>query len=306
MIDPWTAHMLRGEFEKALLINDEALRNRQPPSREVPRHLQSIWDGRALDGRRVLVRCYHGLGDTIQFIRYVPMLQAVAAEVTVWVQPALIPVLRTMRCPLTLLPLHDGVPEYPYDADIELMELPHFFRTTLATVPADVPYLHVTPRRLADDGTIAVWLFPNAGDWDLRRHIPLDLLADLRVAGVSLYCLARDAGSSGAVEGWRIVRGPDDILSTAALMAGADIVISADSMAAHLAGAAGVTTWTLLHTESDWRWMEHRADSPWYPTMRLFRQRQRGDWRSVVDEVAGALRMRAAARSFHQPLSPFT
>jgi len=254
----------------------------------------------------VLVRCYHGLGDTIQFIRYIPMLQSIAADVAVWVQPALIPVLRTMRCPLTLLPLHDGVPEYTYDADIELMELPHFFRTTLATLPADVPYLHVRPRRAVEDGTLAVWLFPNAGDWDLRRHIPLELLDSLRIADVSLCCLARDAGASPAVDGWRIARGPDDILATAALIAGADLVISADSMSAHLAGALGVPTWTLLHTESDWRWMEHRADSPWYPTMRLFRQRQRADWRSVVEEVGRALRKTAARRRLDQPLSPFT
>src|SRR3712207_6559067 len=139
-------HMRRGEFEAAWALSDAVLRARAGvPCWHLPRHLQYIWDGTPLAGKRVLVRCYHGLGDTIQFIRYVPLVSAIAAEVIVWAQPALIPILRTVRGIGRLLPLHTGAPAVEYDLDVEVMELPHVFRTTLATLPAEVPYLHVEP-----------------------------------------------------------------------------------------------------------------------------------------------------------------
>src|SRR5437868_14123606 len=134
--DMWTHHMSRGEFDKAWTISDAILSHRKnQTSTHLPRHLQWIWDGSALHGRRVLVRCYHGLGDTIQFIRYIPLLQRIAAEVVVWVQPSLIPLLQTMVHEITFMPLHDGTPEYAYDVDVELMELPHVFRTTIDSIP---------------------------------------------------------------------------------------------------------------------------------------------------------------------------
>jgi hypothetical protein len=97
-----------------------------------PRHLQYIWDGTPLAGKRVLVRCYHGLGDTLQFIRYAPLIKTIAREVIVLAQPALLPLLRTMRGIDRLLPLHNGAPDVEYDVDVESMKLPHIFRTTLA------------------------------------------------------------------------------------------------------------------------------------------------------------------------------
>src|SRR4051812_41095122 len=104
----WMRHMRRGNFAMAWEVSDLLMRYRRPPAPEVPRHLQQIWDGSALDGRRVLIRCYHGLGDTIQFIRFAPAVKAVAAEVIVWVQAELVPLLQCAEGIDRIEPLHDG------------------------------------------------------------------------------------------------------------------------------------------------------------------------------------------------------
>src|ERR671932_14884 len=142
----WMACMRRGAFEAAWAISDAVLRARAGvPCWHWPRHLQYIWDGTPLAGKRVLGRCYHGLGDTIQFIRYAPLIKAIAAEVIVWAQPPLLPLLEMVQGIDQLLPLHDGVPEVEYDVDVEVMELPHIFRTTPETIPLTISYLHVDP-----------------------------------------------------------------------------------------------------------------------------------------------------------------
>src|SRR5688572_4769011 len=111
-VDDWTLHMRRGEFEAAWKVSDRVLRARAGvPCEHLPRHFQYFWDGQPLDGKRVLVRCYHGLGDTIQFIRYAPLLRSRAREVIVWAQPKLIPLLRSVPGIDLLLPLHDGAPD---------------------------------------------------------------------------------------------------------------------------------------------------------------------------------------------------
>jgi hypothetical protein len=139
----WLRYMRRGNWELAWRISDDLLaaRRGRPPDWTAPRHLQPVWDGSPLAGRRVLVRCYHGLGDTIQFIRLVPRLARIASAVTVWAQSALIPLLSSMPGLGELLSLHDGTPEVAYDVDVEVMELAHVFRVTPETLPATVPYL---------------------------------------------------------------------------------------------------------------------------------------------------------------------
>ena len=120
-VDPWMEAMRRGDFAEAWKISDALLPTRATEDHQkLPRHFQKIWDGSSLAGKRVLVRCYHGLGDTIQFIRYAALLKEVAAEVIVWAQPSLIPLLRTVKGIDQLLPLHDGVPDVEYDVDVEL------------------------------------------------------------------------------------------------------------------------------------------------------------------------------------------
>ncbi|HET9984469.1 MAG TPA: glycosyltransferase family 9 protein [Longimicrobiales bacterium] len=284
--------MRRGEFAAAWTISDAVLRSRAGrPSWHLPRHEQWIWDGTPLAGRRVLIRCYHGLGDTLHFIRYAPLVRALASEVTLWAQPSLLPILRTAGGIDRLVPLHDGAPDAEYDVDVELLELPHIFRTTLETLPADVPYLHVPPAPRPTRTAVRVGVVWRAGDWDDRRSVPTHLVAGLaRVPGIELHVLQQGPAREEWPRGVGMLTGSEDVLELAALMRALDLVLSVDSMPAHLAGALGVPVWTLLHAEPDWRWLERRPDSPWYPTMRLFRQARAGEWEPVVERVAAGLR----------------
>jgi hypothetical protein len=287
----WMRHMRRGEWSAAWRLSDQVLRARAGiPCWHLPRHEQYVWDGTPLHGKRVLVRCYHGLGDTLQFIRYAPLLREIGAEATFWAQPALIPLLRTMRGIGALLPLHDGDAGVDYDVDVEIMELSHVFRATPETVPAGVPYLHVDPAPRADDGRMHVGLVWKAGEWDDRRSIPVRLLAPLaEIPGIALHVLQRGSGLAERPAGFGVDAGSDDPLQAARTMRALDLVVTVDSMPAHLAGALGVPVWTLLHADADWRWMDGRDDSPWYPTMRLFRQARAGEWEPVIARVAAEL-----------------
>jgi len=293
----WMAAMRRGDFAAAWRASDEVLRARAGVlCWHLPRHEQWVWDGTPLGGKRVLIRCYHGLGDTLQFIRYAPLVHEIAAEVTVWAQPALIPLLRTARGIDRLLPLHDGACEAEYDVDVEVMELAHVFRSTVDTLPAEVPYLHADPAPLERDGRLHVGIVWRAGDWDDRRSIPFPLLAPLvELPGVVLHVLQRGAGREDA-GGFGVDSGSDDVVECARVMRALDLVVTVDSMTAHLAGALGVPVWTLLHADADWRWMQGREDSPWYPTMRLLRQPSAGEWAPVIARVAAGLREMAERR----------
>jgi hypothetical protein len=292
----WMLHMRRGDFEAAWRLSDAVLDARATLSCDhLPRHCRWLWDGRPLERKKVLVRCYHGLGDTIHFIRYAPLVKAVAQQVTVLAQAELMPLLATVPGIDRLLPLERSEDALAYDVDVELMELPHAFRTTLETIPARIPYIHSAKASLARE-QLAVGIVWAAGDWDRRRSIPPALLAPLaKLPGVELHvfqvgaALTERRGWPAALPQWR------DIGEEAALMRGLDLMISIDSLPAHLAGALGVPVWMLLHKQADWRWMEERDDSPWYPTMRLFRQQRLGDWQPVIAAVASELAQVSAA-----------
>jgi hypothetical protein len=293
----WMRAARRGDFEEAWRCSDRIrarTTNRGDPA--VPRHLQQIWDGTPLEGRRVLVRCYHGLGDTIQFARYLPALRIIARDVIVWAQPKLVPLLQTVSDGLTVLPLHDGAPDVEYDVDIEIMELAYAFRTTLATIPANVPYLRAPAAAVAQgehSRACAVGIAWRAGDWNPERSIDFTLLTSflddigLDIRWHSLQFEARAGESHPRLQ--PCAAEDSDINAIAARMQSLSLVISIDSMPAHLAGALGVPVWTLLPHEADWRWLERRGDSPWYPTMRLFRQTQPGHWDRVLQDVHQAL-----------------
>jgi hypothetical protein len=288
-----------GAFEEAWKCSDAVLKSRAgKPCCHLPRHFQYIWDGSSLEGKRVLVRCYHGLGDTIQFIRYAPLVKTVAAEVTVWAQPPLIPLLKTVEGVDQLLPLHDGTVEAAFDVDVEVMELPHIFRTTLATIPSDVPYMKVDPMPLPlDKENLMVGLVWKAGDWDNRRSMPFSLLAPLGdVKGISFYILQSAANSAGWQGEFGIYPGDCSLFEYARFIRALDLLITVDSMPAHLAGALGVPVWNLLHTEADWRWMANRDDSPWYPTMRLLRQERPGEWKAVIERTTAELEQLSKSR----------
>jgi hypothetical protein len=283
----WLEAIRRGDFPSAWRVSDEVLAGRLTEVRDwtIPRHQQWIWDGRPLRDQRVLVRCYHGLGDTLQFVRFVPDLGRLAREVIVWAQPALLPLLAQMPGIGTLLPLHDGTPEVDYDVDIESMELPHALRTSASSLASRVPYLRVQPQPRYSE-RLSIGLLARAGDWDARRSVPDDLLTErLRsVPGSALFNLQLAPPLPNMPD----LSSPD-ILTLAERLTGLDLVITADTMLAHLAGALGLRTWTLLPFEADWRWLKDRSDSPWYPSMRLFRQPRPGAWPAVLDDVAEAL-----------------
>jgi hypothetical protein len=283
--------MRRGAFARAWALGDRGLRwPRDPDWFRRPRHEQRIWDGRPLDGQRVLVRCYHGLGDTIQFARYLPMVAARARSVVVWAQPRLLPLLATMHLPIAWRPLHDGVIDEPFDVDVEIMELPWVFRTTLATVPRTVPYFDVAAAREPADRRPSIAVTWRAGDWDDTRSIPVEQIAPLaRLGGARWIAAVADPDPTERAAWAGDWDASPDLLAYARFLASVDLVVSVDTMTAHLAGALGVPVWTLLKRDADWRWMDARADTPWYPSMRLLRQRRPGDWREPLADVARAL-----------------
>ena len=288
--------MRRGDFARAWEISDahlHALRAGGGPVQMGPRHLQRIWDGEPLAGKRVLVRCYHGLGDTVQFVRFIAPLRAFAREVTLWAQPRLVRLLEAAAGADRVLPLHDGVPDVAFDCDIEIMELAHALRAQPATIARRVPYLFPKSSRERlpiSPHELAVGLVWRAGDWNPERSLPAQWLATLnRVRGVRFFSLQTGpAAAEAALIGAQDI-GSEDAELTAARLRCLDLAIVVDTFAAHLAGALGVPTWLLLHHDCDWRWMKDRRDCVWYPTMRLYRQPAPGDWTSVINEVKAGL-----------------
>jgi hypothetical protein len=300
--EAWLRCAKRGDFASAWRISDRILgRHTASPDVTKPRHLRSVWTGQPLNGKRVLIRCYHGLGDTLQFIRFAPLVREIAREVSVWAPSPLLPLLASVRGIDRLLPLHDGEPDVDSDVDVEVMELPFVFRTTLGTIPRDVPYISAPPRDLPErsspDGKAQsasrrrprVGFAWRSGDWERNRSIPFDVVRPLfdieRVEPFSLQQRRRPDEIHP-----RLTDISDgDLFDAACRVAALDLMITIDSMPAHLAGALGIPVWTLLLKDADWRWMEERTDSPWYPTMRLFRQEEEGEWEPVVARIRGAI-----------------
>lgn len=302
----WMCAMLRGDFASAWRIGDAVLAARAGRDcTHRPHHLRWVWDGTPLAQKRVLIRCYHGLGDTLQFIRFAPVLKRICPFVAVEAQSELLPLLAAVPGIDALVPLDGAAP--PHDVAIEAMEVPHALRLTLQAVPAKVPYLAVPPalaraaraRVAGAAGRLKVGLVWAAGAWRPERSVPVAELIPLNdLPQIALYNLQRGPALAAA-DRLRFVEraaASDDILETAALVTHLDVIVTVDTMVAHLAGALGRPVWTLLHHEADWRWMLGRRDSPWYPTMRLFRQPSPGAWRPVLDRIIADLaRMRSQA-----------
>jgi hypothetical protein len=289
--DPWMSAMRRGDFEAAWRVSDAVLAQRRRDRVECnhwPRHLQFIWDGSSFDRKHVLVRCYHGLGDTIQFIRFMEPLRQRAREVTVWAQPALLDVVRQVRGIDRLLPLHDGAPDTAFDVDMELMEVAHALRVTEEDLPGRTPYIYVSPPNSArvDATMFNVGIAWRSGDWNESRSISSESLSHLGdLAHVRFHSLQFP---HEPLPFDSEVMACEDIHEMARRMLQLDLVVTVDTMIAHLAGALGLRTWLLLNANPDWRWQDRRDDTPWYPTMRLFRQRAE-KWESVLTEVRGQL-----------------
>jgi hypothetical protein len=299
----WHEAMRQGDFARAWRISDRILAKRMTrgePQPHLPRHLQSIWNGEPLAGKHVLVRCYHGLGDTVQFIRLARNLRSIAREVTVWVQPSLQLLMASASGIDRILPLNDGSPEIDYDIDIEIMELAHALRITCSDLPGPVPYLRPQPahRNTSDPNRFTVGLVWSGGDWDPRRSMTLDELAPVLTSpNVYFVSLQRGPGRAQCIASNIVDVSSDDIDVLASRLREIDLLLSIDTFAAHLGGALGVPVWLMLHSESDWRWMNETDTSPWYPTMRLFRQRRAGEWTDVVADVAASLAQYASSEA---------
>jgi len=285
--------------------------------REMP-HLpstQPAWNGSPLNGRPILLVVEQGLGDTLQLIRYAPLVRQRGGRVTVWCPAEVKPLLAT--CP-GVEQLVTDITDWPH-THAQLLSLPGIFGTTPATIPAAVPYLSADPalveswrQELAGQPGLKVgivWQGNPEHPRDRFRSLPLARFEALaRVAGVRLISLQVGAGSEQLAElgdrfavadlSSRLDR--KSVMNTAALVTALDLVITVDTAMAHLAGALGRPVWVLLPFVSDWRWLQGREDSPWYPTMRLFRQTQRSDWDDVFERVAAALNELVAGREYTQ------
>jgi hypothetical protein len=240
----------------------------------------------------VLIRCYHGLGDTIQFARFIPRVREIAREVVLWAQPPLVALLQTMRNGAHhILPLHDGAPAVAYEVDLELFEVMHALRISADALAPECPYLLVDrPPASASRGVLRVGLVWQSGEWDEKRSIPPQLLAPLAgIGGIEWLLFQRGPGLALWPHSFGSAPAMAGMLEEALAMRQLHLLISVDTCSAHLAGALGVPVWTLLPHAADWRWMEDRIDTPWYPSMRLIRQRVQGDWSSVVAELIARL-----------------
>jgi hypothetical protein len=297
----WLRAMRRGDVERAWEIADREVAHRRLSGPSLAaRPSQRIWDGRPIDGRRVLVRCGPGLGDAIQFARFLPALAARAGSVLVWAPAELLPLLATCAAPVEYRPLDGDDPGIDGggedDVDLGIAELPWVLRCTIATLPARAPYLHAVPLSRASRGdrlTVGVsW----SGDPGGAGGVAPALLAPIAaVPGIEAVALAvrPTAGDRAAWTGdWLPIATLTDL---AGVIASLDLVIGPDAACVHLAGALGIPVWTLLDHEAHWRWMEDRDDSPWYPTMRLFRQPSPHRWDAVAAQVLAECR--AAGRS---------
>jgi hypothetical protein len=294
--------MRSGDLARAWAIADRdlaAIRTNGPAKHEGPRHLQKIWQGEDLRDQIVLVRCYHGLGDTIQFARFLPALARIAREVIVWCQPSLCELIGRIPGVSRVLALHDGAPDAMFDVDIEIMELAHALRVDLEHVRMHGPYLapRGTPVLLPDHDGLSVGLVWRVGNWDKRREVPARLVRTLLIPGVTAFSVQRDVTAAEIAEtGVRDISTPD-INGLANTLRGLDLIITVDTMVAHLAGALGCETWVMLHADCDWRWPAAARETYWYPRLRLFRQFCAGDWSGVVAEVADALSERVGVLS---------
>ena len=277
------------------------------------------WLGReSIEGRALLVYAEQGLGDTVQFCRYLPLLEARGARVIFEVQPALQILLQSAPTHAQILAFDAQLP--PFDLSTPLLSLPWLLGTEPDSIPGGIPYLSAQPAqtaswrgRLAGFSGLKVGIAWQ-GNVETERHggyigrsFGLAAAAPLaEIAGVTLISLQKGAGSEQRsqvdfaskvlelTDPWEM--GSAELMHTAALMSALDLIVTADTLTAHLAGALGVPVWLVLSASPDWRWLTQREDTPWYPSMRLFRERPNGGWSDVFERVARELAALCTAR----------
>jgi tetratricopeptide (TPR) repeat protein len=272
--------------------------------RERPRASDGpAWNGERLDGRTILISAEQGLGDTLQFARYIPHIARRGGRVIVEAQPAAASLVRKVEGVAAVITPGEPLPDF--DVQAAMMSLPRILATVPETIPTETPYIwaggrlrqHVAermgPRRGLRVGLC--WFGNPENGGDRRRSMPLETLLPLAgspgVEWFSLHVGEKARNEARSCGGWvrGILSDTGGLEELAAVMKCLDLVITVDTMPAHLAGALAVPVWNLLCHAPDWRWMREREDSPWYPTMRLFRQPAPGDWASVVKRVGEEL-----------------
>lgn len=278
---------------------------------------QPVWDGTPLNGRTIVLYAEQGLGDTIQFVRYAPLVHERGGTVVLEVPEELVPLLQGCAGVDRVVPYGTELPRF--DAIAPLMSLPRILKTDLETIPAVVPYV------IADAGRVAAWKdeldalpgFKVGIVWqgnpnhrnDRVRSVPLAQFAPLaRLAGIQLVALQKGPGreqlpafaAEHAIIDWgeRPNATKGSLLDAAAILTGLDLLITVDTALAHLAGALGRPVWVALPFVPDWRWLLDRDDSPWYPTMRLFRQTSPGDWEGTFARIAQELAQLSARAEY--------
>jgi tetratricopeptide (TPR) repeat protein len=289
------ALLLSGDFARGWPAYEWRWRSRAASASDPMFAMQS------LEGRHILLRAEQGLGDTIQFARYAPLVKAKGARVTLSVQAPLRRVMATLAPGIEIVAARDAGVDIGYP----LMSLPLAFGTTLASIPAPRRYLAADEDlvatwrlRLPDDGRRRIGVVwsgnPNHRN-DRNRSLPLSTLAPLLDLGAHWIAVQKDIPARDAAlldQLPRLTRVDDrlgDFADTAALIETLDLVIAVDTSVAHLAGALGRPVWILLPFSPDWRWLTDREDSPWYPSARLFRQTTPGDWAGVVERLRDEL-----------------
>lgn len=267
---------------------------------------QPLWDGSPLAGKTLLVCAEQGLGDTLQFCRYLPLLHAQGARIIFYCQPELISLLGNMAA-LSRIEMRDmsKAAAEQFDFHVPLMSLPYYCGTTRQNIPAQTPYLTLSDEsrerwrdRLQGAGLKVglVWAGSSQHARDQLRSCPLTALAPLfDIENVNFYSLQKGKAAE-QIKSLPQAKAPQDLSAelndftdTAAVVENLDLVISVDTAVAHLVGALGRPVWTLIYWPPEWRWLLEGDDSPWYPSMRLFRRAESDNWNSVIERVAESL-----------------
>jgi tetratricopeptide (TPR) repeat protein len=290
-------HLVRGEFEEGW-ENYEWRWERAPLQRRDFKQPQ--WKGEPLNGARILLHAEQGYGDTLEFLRYVPMVQKAGGTVVLEVQERLVRMARALPGVAEVVKEDDPLP--PFDWHCPLLSLPPAFGTRLETIPAETPYVYVPEE--ARQKAAALDLNGEGLKIGLNWAGNPSFLHDIyRFRSIALAGLAPLLGVEGA-RFYSLQIGPEaeqlaqsrwpltnlgalagDMADTAAQMERMDLIVTVDTSVAHLAGALGKPTWVLMPYTPDWRWLLEREDTPWYPSMRLFRQQRPGEWGPVVERV---------------------
>lgn len=304
------ALLLRGDYEQGLKEYEWRWKTKYSCAREFS---QPLWDGSDVKGLTILLHAEQGMGDTIQFIRFVPFVAERGARIIVECHKELTSLLKNIAGTGQIIAFGEQLPAF--DLHCPLLSLPLLFGTTLETVPAKIPYIEANPvlvqkwaNKVQSDNANKriglVWAGSPRYKENRNRSLSLNTFSSLsQIENITFYSLQKGEAAKqaenppGGMHFIDLTKDINDFTDTAALIENLDLVISVDTAVTHLSGAMGKPVWTLIPFSPDWRWLLNREDSPWYPTMRLFRQPEIGDWESVIIKVTKELQAYASDKA---------